>query len=309
MTANLLIKTVYSINPKTIVSLCAVMLLICGIQGIGYAADPVFPDDDGNVAGNQTDRSVAENTRSGENIGRPVVARDSDPGDVVTYSITSITAGAGGDASGLFTIVRTTGQLQTSGALDHEAEGSYAVVVTATDGTGGTDATITVTITVTDVNEAPMFAEATVASREMAENTPSGLNIGDAFVASDPEGDGVTYSLDTAGDRSFNIGRSNGQLRTEASLDYEGQRTYTVTVKATDDGSPRLSATFRVTITVTDVNEDPSFNRTTDSFTINENLEAGTLIGNKFTAATDDDDDTLIYSLTGPRWKHRGDYL
>ena len=42
MKAKELITKVLVGNPKTIVSIFAVMLLICGIQGIGYAAPPVF---------------------------------------------------------------------------------------------------------------------------------------------------------------------------------------------------------------------------------------------------------------------------
>ena len=40
MKAKELITKVLVGNPKTIVSIFAVMLLICGIQGIGYAAPP-----------------------------------------------------------------------------------------------------------------------------------------------------------------------------------------------------------------------------------------------------------------------------
>ena len=50
MKAKELITKVLVGNPKTIVSIFAVMLLICGIQGIGYAAPPMFtfkPSDDG----------------------------------------------------------------------------------------------------------------------------------------------------------------------------------------------------------------------------------------------------------------------
>ena len=42
MKAKELITKVLVGNPKTIVSIFAVMLLICGIQGIGYAQAPMF---------------------------------------------------------------------------------------------------------------------------------------------------------------------------------------------------------------------------------------------------------------------------
>ena len=60
---------------------------------------------------------------------------------------------------------------------------------------------------------------------------------------------------------SFDINRATGQLTTKAALDYEDEgnrrpHVRTVTVTATDPfGAP---VTSEVTITVTDVNEDPT---------------------------------------------------
>ncbi len=40
-------------------------------------------------------------------------------------------------------------------------------------------------------------------------------------------------------------------------LNYEVSKTHKITVKVTDNGSPALSKTFTLTITVTDVNDKP----------------------------------------------------
>ena len=95
----------------------------------------------------------------------------------------------------------------------------------------------------------------TAQTREVAENTPPGANLGAPVVASDP--DVLTYSLSgTDDDESFDISRATGQLMTKAALDKETEDTYMVTVTATDPfGATAMSI---VTITVTDVNEDPS---------------------------------------------------
>ena len=101
---------------------------------------PVFVD------GSGTDRSIAENTSAGENVGPPVVANDS---GILTYML-------GGADAGSFVIVEATGQIQVGDGtiLDHEAEkNTYGVEVTATDRPGAT-AVITVTIAVTNLNEA-----------------------------------------------------------------------------------------------------------------------------------------------------------
>ena len=101
---------------------------------------PVFAD------GPRTDRSIAENTAAGENVGAPVVATDS---GILTYML-------GGADAGSFGIVAATGQIQVGDgtSLDYEGEkNTYGVEVTATDPSSAT-AMITVTIAVTNLDEA-----------------------------------------------------------------------------------------------------------------------------------------------------------
>ena len=104
-------------------------------------AIPVFSDGAGKVI-TETDRSVAENTAAGQNVGAPVEATDADAGDTLTYSL-------GGQDAASFDINPATGQLMTRAALDFETKTSYRVVVKATDPSAAS-VTITVTITVTD---------------------------------------------------------------------------------------------------------------------------------------------------------------
>ena len=94
----------------------------------------------------------------------------------------------------------------------------------------------------------------TAQTRDVAENTPAGTNLGDPVVASDP--DVLTYSLSGTDDESFDINRATGQLITKVELNFEQKFTYTVTVTATDPFT--AMATSDVTITVTDVNEAPT---------------------------------------------------
>ena len=94
----------------------------------------------------------------------------------------------------------------------------------------------------------------TAQTREVAENTPAGTNIGAPVVASDP--DVLTYSLDDGiPAAAFDIDRATGQLMTKAALDHETGNTYIVTVRATDPFGATVTSV--VTITVTDVNEAP----------------------------------------------------
>ena len=113
-----------------------------GGGGAPLNRSPEFTD------GSTTDRSIAENTLAGADIGEPVAATDPDT-DTLTYTL-------GGADAGSFAIVAATGQIQVGDGtiLDYEAEkNTYGVQVTATDSSGAT-AMITVTIAVTNLDEA-----------------------------------------------------------------------------------------------------------------------------------------------------------
>ena len=197
-------------------------------------------------AGSRTTRSIVENTPSGVNIGSSVSATDADD-DTLTYTL-------GGTDAGSFSIVRSSGQLQTKGPLDYETKNAYSVTVTVSDG-GRTDA-ISVTITIIDVDEtpethAPVFAGSRT-TRSIAENTPAGVNIGSPVSATDVDDDTLTYTLGGTDAGSFSIVKSSGQLQTHAPLDYETKKAYTVTVTVSDGGR---TDTITVIITIIDIDE------------------------------------------------------
>ena len=194
------------------------------------------------------EKSVAENTAAGENVGDPVMAMDEDEGDTLTYAL-------GGDDAASFAIDAATGQIMVGEGteLDFESEmTTYTVTVTATD-SGDLTAMAYVAISVTDMNEAPMF-DFDMAEKSVAENTDAGENIGDPVAAMDVDADDtLTYTLGGEDMDSFDIDSATGQLMTSADLDYETEDSYSVTVTATDSGG--LTAMAYVTISVTDVVE------------------------------------------------------
>ena len=81
-------------------------------------------------------RSVAENSPAGTDVGNAVTATDAD-NDPLSYTL------EGTDAAS-FTIVSTSGQIRTRSGVtyDREAKDSYAVIVKADDGHGGTDTAV-----------------------------------------------------------------------------------------------------------------------------------------------------------------------
>ena len=196
----------------------------------------------------------------------------------------------------VFAIDSKTGQLKTSGALNHETKAAYTVNVIVSDGSG-TD-TISVTINVTDVNEAPVIAADTDRTRSVAENTTAGTNIGSAITATDEDdGDTLTWTLGGTDAASFAIVSTSGQLQTKATLDYEDKDAYSVTVNVSDGN---LTDSIDITINITDIDENraPAFSSETATRSIAENTGAGQDIGNPITA-TDADGDDLEYSLSG----------
>ena len=94
-------------------------------------------------------RTVPENSPGGYDVGAPIRATDVD-GDTLTYRLD------GADAEAL-TIDASTGQLLTRSdhAYDHEADPSYELAVTASDGQGN-EAEIAVTVHVSDALEPPL---------------------------------------------------------------------------------------------------------------------------------------------------------
>ena len=259
---------------------------------------PVFTE------GTTATRTIAENTAADTNMGTAIVATDAN-NDTLTYSL------SGTDAAS-FSIVRTSGQLQTKSALDYEEKTSYSVTITVSDGSL-TD-TISVTINVTDVDEnrAPVFTEGNSTSRSIAENTGSGVDIGSAVSATDADDDTLTYTLSGTDAASFSINSTSGQLRTKSALDYETKTSYSVTISVSD-GS--LTDTISVTINITDVDETPAVttkdnekpNKYQPVFTegdsttrtVAENTSSGVDIGSAVSATDEDKDDTLTYSLGG----------
>ena len=239
---------------------------------------------------------IAENTVANQNIGGTF--NITDYSTVLTYTL-------GGTDAASFAVVKSgnRAQLRTKAALDYETKSSYSITITADNGQDGTN-TIIITINITDLNEAPAFAEGETVTRTIAENSPADINIGSAVSATDPDADDtVTYTLGGTDAAAFTVDNGTGQLKTKAALDFETTTSYTVTLTATDEDN--LTDSITVTINVGDLNEAPSSNApvftegATATRSVAENLVAGTNIGTAVTATDVDPGSTLSYQLSG----------
>ena len=149
---------------------------------------PTFPSP--LFTGGATGLSVDENATAGTVVGLAPQATDFENG-TLSYSL----AVAGFTTDPPFEINATSREIRVASddVLDHEDQDSYSVTVTAKDEYNATG-TATFDITIEDVNERPLVRRRSgTGAFSIVEN--SGTDVG-RFVATDPEGQGVTWSLD-----------------------------------------------------------------------------------------------------------------
>ena len=271
------------------------------VSNVDENVAPVFTE------GISATRSIAENTAADVAIGTPVAATDADETDELTYTL-------GGTDAASFSIDSTTGQLKTKIALNYEQRDTYTVVVTVSDGRGGTD-TITVTINIANVvnegvqtqmssNNAPVFTDGASTQRSVDENVLPGNDIGDAISATDTDDDSLTYTLSGTDVASFNIVSTTGQIQTKAILHFETKNIYRVTVTVSDGrgGSDTISVTIFVGYVdgyVPNINFPSFTDGESTTRSIAENTAADVAIGTPVAATDADETDELTYTLGG----------
>jgi hypothetical protein len=105
-------------------------------------------------------------------------------------------------------------------------------------------------------NSAPVIG---AQSFSVNENSAAGTAVG-TVAASDPDGgQTLTYSIATSGS-PFVIDSATGVINVAsgASLDFESNATYQVTVQVSDNGDPAMSSQATITINLNNVNEAPA---------------------------------------------------
>ena len=209
------------------------------------------------ITGGAANLDIPENTDTSTFI-ETYVASDPDASTTFTWSLEGVDAGN-------FTITRVSndGRIFFKNVPNYEMPADtggnnvYNVTVKVTDGRDLSD-TRDIAVTVTNVNEAPTITSGPT-TMNVAENSTA---VG-AYTASDVDlPTTLTWSVEPADDGSFfEIDPSSGELSFINAPDFEdkqdadGDNAYDVTVKVTDSGSPAMSATRDVAVTVTNVNE------------------------------------------------------
>ena len=247
-----------------------VLLLALGAAGVAVAANALESSSDSDddvvppvatppppmppVFTSSAAASVAENQTDAYRA----VATDADS-DTLSYSL------SGTDAD-RFMIDAATGEVRFTEAPDFEAPGDadadnvYDIIVTASD--GANTAERTVAIMVTDENEAPIFTSDAAVS--VAENQTAAYTA----LATDADGDDLSYTLSGTDAALFMIDGATGEVRFIEAPDFEnpgdadGDNVYDIVVTASDGTNSTDQA---VAITVTDENDGTAFQRLLDN--------------------------------------------
>ncbi|APG95370.1 alkaline phosphatase (plasmid) [Sinorhizobium americanum] len=191
------------------------------------------------------------------------------------------------DAGGTFKLIGGSG-IQLAKPVDFEKSPTKTITFEISD--GKFTVVKTFTINIADVNEAPTSLK--LSNSKVAETATVDTEIG-TFLAVDPEGDEVEYSLtDSAGGMFWIV---DNKLYVNDTLNYETKQSYSITVMIAD-ATGTLTKTF--TIDVTDVIETITGN--SSSQTLKGGIGADKIVaagGNDTLFGYDSND--LLYGGTG----------
>lgn len=212
-----------------------------------------------------------------QNVTLPVAGAFSDPdGDVLSYGATGLPAG--------LSINAVTGII--SGTIDHSASqpngGVYSVVVTASDGKGGT---VSSTFTWNVTNPAPVAAnDVATTNEDTAIRIPALAN------DVDQDGDPLIVMTASAGHGTVTI-NADGSLQYTPDANFNGNDTIIYEIRDNEGGV----ATATVTVTVVPVNDAP----VTTGLSNQNDADSAAISVPVASAFSDIDGDTLAFAATG----------
>ncbi|XP_029968973.1 protocadherin gamma-A11-like [Salarias fasciatus] len=231
---------------------------------------------------------------------------------VVTVKASDVDTGSNGDITyhfdhmsddrvSLFSLDHKKGELRLVGSIDYETDTSIELRIRAKDGPGLTSY-CSVMIDITDVNDNAPAISLKSLSNPLPENTKPGTEVGIINVQDrDSESNGqVRCSLQQGVPFKLVPSIKNYySLVSTGQLDREVVSNYNITITATDEGSPPLSSSKSVQLSVADINDNPPvFEEESYSAYVSENNKAGSTLCS--VAARDPDwrqNGTVIYSL------------
>ena len=209
---------------------------------------------------------------------------------------------------GLFSIDQRSGAITTIKELDREQRSGYILTVYVHDAaTQPSFDTASVLIKVLDKNDhVPTFKDSCY-PLFVPENTDlAAIHQMVAIDLDDKENGDITYSLVAIGDEKnkFSIDAHTGQL-SASPLDHEERASYSLTIKAEDQGTPKKHALCEMKVRVLDRNDnDPVFSQELYRAEISENVaEGSSVITVTATDADSGQNAKISYSIrNGTQW-------
>ncbi|TWW55576.1 Protocadherin gamma-A2 [Takifugu flavidus] len=205
------------------------------------------------------------------------------------------------DDANIFIINAKTGEIRVSGTVDYEENNSFEMRVQAKDGLGLTSYA-KVVIDVTDKNDNSPQIKVKSLTNPVPEDVSPGSEVGIINVQDrDSEKNGkVRCSIEqNVPFKMVPSIKNYYSVVTTGQLDRELVSDYNITISATDEGSPPLSSSKTLHLSVADINDNPPvFEEESYSAYVSENNRAGSTLCS--VSAGDPDwrqNGTVIYSL------------
>ncbi|XP_034740292.1 protocadherin gamma-A11-like, partial [Etheostoma cragini] len=242
--------------------------------------------------------SLPENSQPGTVV-LTVSASDADEGlnGEVTYDFGHISE----DIRSMFTIDHKTGDIKVTTTVDFETASLFELRVTAKDGLGLTSYA-KVIIDVSDVNDNAPVIYLKSLTNPIPENVSSGTEVGIINVQDRDSENNRQVRCSIHQNVPFKLVpsiKNYYSLVTTGQLDRELVSDYNITITATDEGSPPLSSSKTVQLSVADINDNPPvFEEQSYSAYVTENNKPGSTLCS--VTARDPDwrqNGTVIYSL------------
>uniref|UniRef100_A0A3B4Z7P3 Cadherin domain-containing protein n=1 Tax=Stegastes partitus TaxID=144197 RepID=A0A3B4Z7P3_9TELE len=219
---------------------------------------------------------------------------------VVTVSATDADEGINGDVTyefdhisdennNLFSLDHKTGEISVTGDIDYEEGSKYEVVVEAKDGYG-LSSEAKVIIDITDVNDNAPVIYLKSLTNPIPENVSPGTEVGIINVQ-DRDSENNRQVRCSIQQNNFILGveTNSVELVLNKELDRESLKEINLLLTALDGGSPPMSGTVVIHITVLDANDNvPVFSQAVYKVSLPENAVLGTIVATVSAADADE---------------------
>ncbi|XP_029020941.1 protocadherin gamma-A11-like isoform X20 [Betta splendens] len=228
-----------------------------------------------------------------------VSATDADEGvnGEIIYGFNHV-SGEGGNE---FSLNPKTGEVRVAGDMDYEKVSFYEIQISAKDGLG-LASYATLMIDIADINDNAPVIQLKSLSNPIPEDVSPGTEVGIINVQDRDSENNRQVRCSIQQNVPFKLVpsiKNYYSLVTTGQLDRELVSDYNITISATDEGSPPLSSSKTVHLSVADVNDNPPvFEEQSYSAYVSENNKPGSTLCS--VAARDPDwrqNGTVIYSL------------